>query len=198
MNQDSANAALVCDFLAFLSTGFASELDLLPRGKQCVLMAVVSTNSPTRNTFDVDVKIAGETTVEGSRAILAAHITIISQWWHLEKKGMIWVHGVLYHVGYIGTRFVKEECAFGYGAFVVGTKYWFLAAQANNFFVQLFYKYQVMSLPQTMYDLHLSRVCWLRAWFMLVEVAFQAFVGGASQYWFFAQPANTFVVSITF
>jgi hypothetical protein len=80
MNKDSANAALVCDTLAFLSTGFASELDLLPRGKECVLMAVVSTNSPTRNTFDIDVKIAGETTVEeGSRAILAAHITTISQ-----------------------------------------------------------------------------------------------------------------------
>jgi len=64
MNQDSADAALVGNTLALLSTGFTSELHLLPHGKEWMLEAVLSTNSPTRNTFDVDVKIAEETTVE--------------------------------------------------------------------------------------------------------------------------------------
>ena len=79
MNQDSADAALVGDTLAFLSTGMASELDLLPHGKECVFVAVLRTNSPARNTFDVDIKIAGETTVEGHTAIFAANITTISR-----------------------------------------------------------------------------------------------------------------------
>jgi len=64
MNQDSAVVALVGNIIAFLSTGFASELHLLPHAKEWVLVAVLSANSPTRFTFDVDVKIAGETTVE--------------------------------------------------------------------------------------------------------------------------------------
>jgi hypothetical protein len=45
--------------------------------------------------------------------------------------------------------FVKEEGAFGEGAFVSGTECWFLASRANNFLVasivQLFYGDQVMS-----------------------------------------------------
>jgi hypothetical protein len=123
MNQDSADAAQVSDTLAFLSTGMASELHLLPHGKECVLVAILSTNSPARNTFDVDVKIAGETTIEGGvTAIFAANITIISPWWQLEKKGVLWVHDVLlYDVGYVNARFVKKECAFRYRAFVSGT-----------------------------------------------------------------------------
>jgi hypothetical protein len=45
-----------------------------------VLVAILSINSPTGSTFDVDVKIAKETTVEeGSVAILAANITKISR-----------------------------------------------------------------------------------------------------------------------
>jgi len=79
---------------------------------------------------------------------------------------------------------VKEEGAFGEGAFVSGTESWFLASRANNFlhativFVQqLFYEDQVMSLLKIMsvaFNIIFS------AWFMLAEVAFQAFVGGTS------------------
>jgi hypothetical protein len=53
--------------------------------------------------------------------------------------------------------FVKEEGAFGEGAFVSGTECWFLASWANNllhativFVQQLFYQDQVMSLPSMM------------------------------------------------
>jgi hypothetical protein len=64
MNQDSAVTTLVGNIIAFLSTGCASELNLMQHGKEWVLEAVLGTNPPTRNTFDVDVKIAGETTVK--------------------------------------------------------------------------------------------------------------------------------------
>jgi hypothetical protein len=116
-------------------------------------VAVLSTNSPTRKTFDVDVKIAGETSVEkGVMAIFVANMTIISRWWQLEKKGVLWVHYVLYHVGQLfRARFVKEEVAFGNGAFVSGTECCFLASRANYFLVastvQLFYVDQVMPFP---------------------------------------------------
>jgi hypothetical protein len=80
--------------------------------------------------------------------------------------------------------FVKEEGAFGEGAFVSGTESWFLASRANNFlhativFVrQLFYEDQVMSL---LLKIKFVEFNIFSAWFMLVEVAFQAFVGGTS------------------
>jgi hypothetical protein len=82
---------------------------------------------------------------------------------------------------------VKEEGAFGDGAFVSGTECWFLASRANNFlhativFVQqLFYEDQVMSLPPTINMFQFVDFNIFSAWFMLVEVAFQAFVGGTS------------------
>jgi hypothetical protein len=78
---------------------------------------------------------------------------------------------------------VKEEGAFGEGAFVSGTECWFLASRADDFLVgtivfvqQLFYGDQVMFLLPIMFvDSNI-----FRALFMLVEVAFQGFVGGTS------------------
>jgi hypothetical protein len=91
---------------------------------------------------------------------------------------------------------VKAEGAVGDGAFVSGTEYWFLASRANNFLVasivQLFYVDQVMSFPPIfMVSDYRFCVWWFGAWFMLEKVAFQAFVGGTSQYQcFVAHRAN--------
>jgi len=80
MNQESADRTETCKFHGFLlTTGLTSELDLRRDGNKCVLVAIVGISSPAGSTFDVEVKITGETTVkEGSAARVTASITNIT------------------------------------------------------------------------------------------------------------------------
>jgi hypothetical protein len=100
--------------------------------------------------------------------------------------------------------FVKEGGAFGEGAFVSGTESWFLAYRANNFLVAdtnivqlLIYSDQVLRPRITMgTPWSICYVCWSGAWFMLENVAFQAFVGGTSQYCSFAHQARNMILLV--
>jgi hypothetical protein len=95
---------------------------------------------------------------------------------------------------------VEKEGAFGYGAFIGGTEYWFLASRANNVNSDVYgYEHQVMSFPPIfMFYFKIYAVWSVNAWFMLAEVAFQAFVGGTSRCWFVAQPAKILFLVIDF
>ena len=65
-----------------------------------MLVAIVVINSLAGTTYDVEVKrTEGATVEEGSAAISEAKSTkFITRRWLLEKKGVLWVQGVVYHV----------------------------------------------------------------------------------------------------
>jgi hypothetical protein len=100
MNQDSTFATHVAAIHGFLATRFASELYPLPQGDKCVFEAIVGVGSPARSTYDVEVERTEAATVkEGPAAIFVANRTIVTRWWLLEKKCVIWVDRVLDSVG---------------------------------------------------------------------------------------------------
>jgi hypothetical protein len=102
MNQESADATETGNVLAFLTTGLTSELDLRRMGTNvCWWQSSALILQREAHLMSRSKLHKGTTVKEGSAAIFATSITItyILDGFLSEKKGVLWVHGVVYHVG---------------------------------------------------------------------------------------------------
>jgi hypothetical protein len=100
VSNELTNATYLGGAVSIQTTDFTSEADLMKDGKEFMLVTVIGITSPNGSTFDVNVKFATIAMVEeASFATLKACIANIIPLWCLEKKGVVWMQGVLYFRG---------------------------------------------------------------------------------------------------